>query len=332
MDQQPEHPALEPARFCRRCGYELRGLTIPRCPECGRAFDPTNPKTFRRRPIRRWLRHVKRAAIVLGSIVLLLAAVWGWFFWGWYQEQRALAELKLGSSGVCYTPIVSPWLEKHLGPAGFVLDRGFLIGINERPDITDLSPLARVTELRRLTLCDTNVKDLLPLSRLTKLKRLVIDGKSITDSSPLGGITSLQKLFLLNTDITDISPVAPLVNLDTLMLTGNKRLADVSPLVGLAKLKILDLAITSVADVSPLAKLKNLCVINLDGTKVKDLSPLAGLTELNILRLDNTPVTDVSPLAGIKSLVGLKLPKETITDAQVQELQRALPACKITRE
>ena len=25
---------------CRRCGYSLRGLTVPRCPECGQPFDP----------------------------------------------------------------------------------------------------------------------------------------------------------------------------------------------------------------------------------------------------------------------------------------------------
>lgn len=25
---------------CRRCGYLLRGLTVPRCPECGQPFDP----------------------------------------------------------------------------------------------------------------------------------------------------------------------------------------------------------------------------------------------------------------------------------------------------
>jgi len=32
-----------PSRYCRRCLYELHGLPQPRCPECGRAFDPDNP-------------------------------------------------------------------------------------------------------------------------------------------------------------------------------------------------------------------------------------------------------------------------------------------------
>lgn len=32
---------------CRWCGYELRGLTVARCPECGQAFDPTDVQTMR---------------------------------------------------------------------------------------------------------------------------------------------------------------------------------------------------------------------------------------------------------------------------------------------
>ena len=32
---------------CRGCGYPLRDLSEPRCPECGRAFDPYDPRTMR---------------------------------------------------------------------------------------------------------------------------------------------------------------------------------------------------------------------------------------------------------------------------------------------
>jgi hypothetical protein len=37
-------------RFCLDCGYSLRGLLDPRCPECGRVFDPADPKTWSPRP------------------------------------------------------------------------------------------------------------------------------------------------------------------------------------------------------------------------------------------------------------------------------------------
>ena len=32
--------------FCPRCHYNLRGLAEPRCPECGRGFDPSDPRTY----------------------------------------------------------------------------------------------------------------------------------------------------------------------------------------------------------------------------------------------------------------------------------------------
>ena len=35
-----------PIGLCLDCGYSLRGLPTPRCPECGREFDPLDPKTM----------------------------------------------------------------------------------------------------------------------------------------------------------------------------------------------------------------------------------------------------------------------------------------------
>ncbi|MGD2109393.1 MAG: hypothetical protein PVI86_08365 [Phycisphaerae bacterium] len=35
------HPVYEPG-FCANCGYNLRGLPEPRCPECGEPFDRVN--------------------------------------------------------------------------------------------------------------------------------------------------------------------------------------------------------------------------------------------------------------------------------------------------
>lgn len=32
--------------YCLGCYYDLRGLPEPRCPECGRGFDPDDPKTY----------------------------------------------------------------------------------------------------------------------------------------------------------------------------------------------------------------------------------------------------------------------------------------------
>ena len=36
----------EHKRYCLACGYDLKGLSELRCPECARPFDPDNPQTY----------------------------------------------------------------------------------------------------------------------------------------------------------------------------------------------------------------------------------------------------------------------------------------------
>lgn len=36
----------QPQRYCLGCGYYLDGLSRTRCPECGREFNPNDPKTY----------------------------------------------------------------------------------------------------------------------------------------------------------------------------------------------------------------------------------------------------------------------------------------------
>lgn len=65
------------AAFCKRCGYALLGLPGNACPECGRAFDYTDPCSFytarqRRRKARlRWLLQISIPTGVAFAIWLL---------------------------------------------------------------------------------------------------------------------------------------------------------------------------------------------------------------------------------------------------------------------
>lgn len=65
-------PALRP-RFCRECAYNLAGHAGPKCPECGRGFDPANARTFDASP------HRRRREVMwrwVGGLVLLAAVLW----------------------------------------------------------------------------------------------------------------------------------------------------------------------------------------------------------------------------------------------------------------
>ena len=66
-------------------------------------------------------------------------------------------------------------------------------------------------------------------------------------------------------------------------------------------------------------------------TEVSDLSPLAGLTNLEEIWLNDTQVSDLSLLAGLENLRRLSIEGTNVTEEQIEQLQLALPNCKISR-
>lgn len=65
-----DQPPFQPLRYCLGCGYELTGLALNACPECGRDFDPDNAATTGATPIplavrRRFSRITTWLAIIL---------------------------------------------------------------------------------------------------------------------------------------------------------------------------------------------------------------------------------------------------------------------------
>jgi hypothetical protein len=72
-------PVAPPVGFCRGCGYALQGLETPRCPECGRAFDPADPKTMnmgrQAGAVARWASRPVRWGIVLGGFFVATLAI-----------------------------------------------------------------------------------------------------------------------------------------------------------------------------------------------------------------------------------------------------------------
>ncbi len=88
-------------------------------------------------------------------------------------------------------------------------------------NISDISPLAGLTNLKELDLGGNKISDISPLARLTNLQELDLDKNSISDISPLAGLTNLKELDLFENRISDISPLAGLTNLEELELRDN---------------------------------------------------------------------------------------------------------------
>lgn len=73
---------------CLACRYALTGLSVPRCPECGRAFDPRDPSTYavdetQRRP--RW-----------PAVLAIAGLAWPVLVHGWLYATLVAGRLVLG--------------------------------------------------------------------------------------------------------------------------------------------------------------------------------------------------------------------------------------------
>ena len=89
----------------------------------------------------------------------------------------------------------------------------------------------------------------------------------------------------------------------------SKQLTDVKGLENLTQLKTLNLSDNELTDVKGLEKLTQLTWLSLLGNKLTDVTALEKLTQLTSLNLYNNP---------------------NLRKAQIDELQKALPNCKIT--
>ncbi len=214
--------------YCRRCSYCLKGLHETRCPECGSAFDLTDPMTYRTRPRRTWIG--KTLAILLIGAGLVLALN-GWFGWAHYREQNALAAIRRTNPGVRVESraIAAPvWLrllirDRYLDRVrglwfhGTATDADLAhVQLLSKLEVLDVASssitdagIGRLRGLRELStvgLDRTQVTDasLLVLKGLP-LRRLVLNYTQVTDTGleHLGKHPTLQKLWLVGANVTD---------------------------------------------------------------------------------------------------------------------------------
>ncbi|MCY3549381.1 MAG: leucine-rich repeat domain-containing protein [Candidatus Poribacteria bacterium] len=206
--------------------------------------------------------------------------------------------------------------------------------------ITDLTGLEYATNLKIITLFYEHITDLSPLADLTNLEELRLpgdtflikhgdiddQGPSITDISALTKLTKLKQLDLSEQSITDLEPLRELTALTNLDLgasteTGNRSLSNLEPLKGLTALTILNLSYNQITDVSHLSGLTALTRLWLPvNLGLQDISPLRTLTNLQLLHLNGTNITHETlseTLPALSNLNDLNLLGTPISDLSV---------------
>jgi len=143
---------------------------------------------------------------------------------------------------------------------------------------------------------------------LEKVTKLFFVGVSrLTDVKSLENLTQLKELHLQNNQLTDVKGLETLIQLETLYLDNNQ-LTNVKGLENLTQLKELYLFENQLTDVKGLERLTQLKSLGLSSNELTNVKGLENLTELTLLSLFNNP---------------------DLTKAQIDQLQKALPKCKI---
>ncbi|KUK93584.1 MAG: Leucine Rich Repeat domain protein (Modular protein), partial [Thermotogales bacterium 46_20] len=168
-------------------------------------------------------------------------------------------------------------------------------------NITDISPIASLANLRVLNMDLNSASDLSPLANLVNLRELWYGGNQVTDLSPISDLTNLEILCAWENNIEDLLPIQNLTNLRMLDINGNN-VSNIGALAGLTSLEELHLSHNPISSLTPIhglygLKILSMTDINLYDTDIEFLSDLEHLTHLWINWNHN--LTDLNPLSGL---------------------------------
>ena len=231
------------------------------------------------------------------------------------------------------------------------LEKMTVLTVYEGESLEDLKPLSKLTKLKRLRLDGTQVSDLSPLANLTQLERLELIGGQISDVSALANLKKLEYIDLRNNFKLNKDKIALLQKALPNCFISHDHPTDLEIIEGKVRMELdkfaveltkLDLAkvnmivfdeheITDTSALTDLAKLTQLKTLGIPNNGLSDLGFLKGLTQLEHLDLQSNKITDLSPLAKLTKLKYIDLSNNPdLTKAQIAELQKALPKCKIS--
>lgn len=98
---------------CLSCKYDLSQLTEHRCPECGRAFDPTDPGTFHSESLS-WVRYVvpRRNRDYAASLVVLGLLIVFWLIDPPRHMRTAIINVIIGVGFAIWLGVLYIWIAR----------------------------------------------------------------------------------------------------------------------------------------------------------------------------------------------------------------------------
>ncbi len=209
--------------------------------------------------------------------------------------------------------------------------------IGKNNNITDISPLATLKNLKSLKFELDKLQDVTPLavleglekidvkydakgqnlkwmSKLNNLKAVAIKAKSATSLEGLPKLEGLKEIRLSYFDLSDLKPLsATYPNLTKLNINAST-VKDISDVANLKNLVRFDVQSARVKDFSPLAKCPKLEVINYYGVHGADFSSFESLKQVKIFEGGYSDMASIDWIKDMPKLESITFLNESITD------------------
>jgi Leucine-rich repeat (LRR) protein/protocatechuate 3,4-dioxygenase beta subunit/major membrane immunogen (membrane-anchored lipoprotein) len=161
-------------------------------------------------------------------------------------------------------------------------------------NIQHLNGLEFAVNLESLYMEGNQISDLTPVSKLTKLKSLWLGKNNITDLTSLGSLSNLTELYAEENQITSLVGLEKLTNLTILDLHQNQ-IGSIKAIRGLAHLTTLNLNKNQINTITTLSNLASLNSLQLSQNKITELDVLVLLSQLEWVDVLKNPLNDKSP-------------------------------------
>lgn len=179
--------------------------------------------------------------------------------------------------------------------------------------LTDISPLASVTHLKKLYMSDHEIEDISPLSGLTELEDVDLSINRISDLKPLNSAINLKQLNINYNQIVSAKPLENLPNLSRVYMSDNK-LINMDGFGDIPNIDVIVVPNNQISDISQISTANTLTDLTADNNQISDLTALSGLPNLSILRMSYNQISDLSPLSSVSTLKDIRMTNNSIED------------------
>jgi len=171
------------------------------------------------------------------------------------------------------------------------------LDISNNKKLTDLEPLSKLTNLKRLNISNTKINSLSPLRNLTKIEVINATNSQISSIATLKYCTGLRELSVSKTRINDLSVTSNFPALEKLDISFTS-ISNLEFLEFLPNMKDLRINNSPISSLKPIVSCKQLEYLKASDTKINTLDDLKTLANLQVLFIENTSVSSLEPLSG----------------------------------